>query len=491
MKNILLTGQLIWEALQAESGDFDVLWEVLQSQKIQGYITQNDLDSLYRQIAQEQDVSIAFNLVNQLQRVLLIYSPNRSQIIDIEVNNNIYSHSVAVEVNDASVLSLHGFLERYALNMLYANDSLTDGSDAEISLGMQKWYRKWRQSGFDMLWLIPVVLTLTLQSMPFFQKFVADLFEQLEGGQAPQPPDVAQKIRRTSPALPEGKRSPDLSRPQLPDRNSSQSEFSSPRSTEELNLPNLRGHSLRYPSSAPASLRGEQTAIPTKPKPQPLTAPRSPQMPTEPYPIHRAIETPAPSTTPDTPSIAPLPITAPGEIEEPNVEPIDDQIFVPTPVFMPPPSEGSPGTPISPPANPANDPLPAIDPPPTTPPTNDLQLDIAGDGVTNIPDPLTDPFSIADPYFPNQPQSQPPNQPDLGLPPDAQSSFPKDWSNGSETGGLNYGQSYQLTIAPEVQIQAIGGMGVISVNPYGIELNFDDIGINSEGVLSQFLPSRY
>ena len=38
MKNILLTGQLIWEALQAESGDFDVLWEVLQSQKIQGYL---------------------------------------------------------------------------------------------------------------------------------------------------------------------------------------------------------------------------------------------------------------------------------------------------------------------------------------------------------------------------------------------------------------------------------------------------------------------
>ncbi|MCY7283673.1 MAG: hypothetical protein LH679_09555, partial [Cyanobacteria bacterium CAN_BIN43] len=103
MKNILLTGQLIWEALQAESGDFDVLWEVLQSQKIQGYITQNDLDTLYRQIAQEQDVGIAFSLINQLQRVLLVYSPSHSQPIDIKVNNRVYPHSVAVDLTEGSV----------------------------------------------------------------------------------------------------------------------------------------------------------------------------------------------------------------------------------------------------------------------------------------------------------------------------------------------------------------------------------------------------
>jgi hypothetical protein len=136
MKNVLLTGQLIWESLQAESGDFDVLWEVLQSQKIQGYITQNDLDTLYRQIAQEQDVSIAFSLVNQLRRVLLIHSSNGSQPIDIEVNNSVYPHSVAIELAEAPVLSLHGFLERYALQMLKSALECSNGIASGDSLDL-------------------------------------------------------------------------------------------------------------------------------------------------------------------------------------------------------------------------------------------------------------------------------------------------------------------------------------------------------------------
>jgi len=479
MKNILLTGQLIWEALQAESGDFDVLWEVLQSQKIQGYITQNDLDTLYRQIAQEQDVGIAFSLINQLQRVLLVYSPSHSHPIDIEVNNRVYPHSVAVDLTEGSVLSLHGFLERHALNMLYTNGAIADGSDAEVGIAMQEWYRKWRQSGFDMLWLIPVMLTLALQSMPFFQKVIADLFEQLGDGQAPQPPEVAQKIRRSpSLALPPGERSPSIPVPRLPNRNPSQAEPSPPSSTDEgFNSPDLRGNSLRYPLRSSEPSTGEKTSAPRASNLQLLTVPRSPQLsPTEVNPINRAIELqPAvPSITPQDPSIAPSPISAPEGNEQPNIEPTDDPPLVPTPVFGPPqsfPPLENPETPIPNPTVPSIEPLPLVDPPPSTPPADDIQPDIAGDGVMNIPDPLTDPSSIADPYFPNPPPS--PVQPDLPNS-DAQStlpSMPNDWSGYElELGQLGYEPGYNLTIVPAVGVPQSGRIGTISVDSNLIEM---------------------
>jgi hypothetical protein len=451
MKNILLTGQLIWDALQAESSDFDVLWEVLQSQKIQGFITQNDLDTLYRQIAQEQDVGIAFSLINQLQRVLLVYSPSHSQLIDIEVNNRVYSRSVAVELNECSVLSLHGFLERYALNMLYANDGITDGSDAEVSIAIQKWYRKWRHSGFDMLWLIPVMLTLALQSMPFFQKVVADLFEPLEDGQAPQDPEIALKIRRSpNPDLPQGERSPSIPLPR-PNGNPSQAE-SSPRRSADHVLP-VQGDSLRYPHNLEPS-ENEKSPVQQPANSQPLTTPQ-PSL-TKVNPFMRTIEV-QPAillTVPQDPPLAPSPVPAPEENEQPNTETADDSPLVPTPVFELPPSL-TPiedfETPLTKPANSSVDPPPPVDPPPSTAPPDDLQLDIAGgeDGVMNIPDPLTDPSSIADPYLPNQPQ----DLIKLNLPsfdtPSAFPSIPNRWSNYElESGQSESGPSYNLMIVP-------------------------------------------
>lgn len=104
----------------------------------------------------------------------------------------------------------------------------------------------------------------------------------------------------------------------------------------------------------------------------------------------------------------------------------------------------------------------------------------------NIPDPLIDPSSIADPYFPNQSQDQP--KPDL--PPDAQSSFPKDWSNDLlRIGELNH-QSY-LPIAPETEIQAIGGVGIISVGYPLIEPDPSRIRTNSGLMLNQFSSGEF
>jgi hypothetical protein len=505
MKNILLTGQLIWEALQAESGDFDVLWEALQSQKIQGYITQNDLDTLYRRIAQEQDVGIAFNLVTQLQRVLLIYSPNRSHFIDIEVNNSVYSHSVAVDLNETSVLSLQGFLERYALDMLYANDSLTDGRDGESSLGMQKWYRKWRQSGFDMLWLIPVVLTLALQSMPFFQKVVSDLFDSLEDGLAPQSPEVAQRNRRSEPnsepsqgersasPLPQG--SPSIPFPRLSSPTPSSADLPTPNPAESPNLTGDIRYPLRNPApSAPSqSNRPQQSTELAPPQPSPIK-------PAGGSAIDRAneVQPAVPLTSPPPAQNLPTPEENKPNSNPPNdtppVRPPENNLFIPIPIFIFPiiPRNGgfekpfdapiAPSTEPSAPGNsqptsPPSDSQPLFpddsQPTPTAPPSGDIRLDITGDGTMNIPDPLIDPSSIGDPYFPNQSQDQPKSD----LPPDAQSSFPDDWVNDPlRVGELSY-QSY-LPIAPGAEIQAIEGIGVISVgqpwgNPSlnGIEIN--------------------
>jgi hypothetical protein len=483
MKNVLLTGQLIWDALQAESGDFDVLWEVLQSQKVQGYITQNDLDTLYRQIAQEQDVSVAFSLVSQLRRVLLIRSSNCPQPIDIEVNNSVYPHSVAIELAEAPVLSLHGFLERYALQMLYTNDTLTDGSDPETVLGMQQWYRKWRQSGFDMLWLIPVFLTLALQSMPYFQKLVADLFEQLEGGQTPQSPEIAQKNRRSEPSPIEspGARSPFIPFPRLPNRNSSPAEPSPSNSNNEaLNLPDLPGDSLRYPSRISVPSATDKTATPQNFAP----------LPTLINPIDRVIEVqPAPSlpsiTLPNPPS------SAPADNEQYYTKP-DNEVFVPTPVFGPPltPIELDPGTPIETPLEPAPDPLPIIDllpsppAPPSTPSSEDIWLDIAVDeeGVMIIPDPLIDPSTLTDPSLPNQPplpnQSQNQIQPNL---PD----MPDDWID-PELGydPSKYGKDYDSILAPVVGIPQSGGIGVIFLDNSLIEMPPSGLGVGSSPELN-------
>jgi hypothetical protein len=185
MKHILLSGTLIWEALEAEGGgDFDALWEVLQSPNVQGYITQLDLDSLYSRIARDQGVSLAFAMVSRFQKVLKIYSPeSRPPVVDAEVARLTRREPRSqVAVEDSPLLTIDGFLERHSLELMY-NGSLFEEEPA--SLFMQ-WYRKWRQSGFDPMLLFPIVLTLVLQQMPAFKKFLMELGqEENPDGSAP------------------------------------------------------------------------------------------------------------------------------------------------------------------------------------------------------------------------------------------------------------------------------------------------------------------
>ncbi|MCU0569242.1 MAG: hypothetical protein MUF49_22045 [Oculatellaceae cyanobacterium Prado106] len=195
MKRILLDGNLIWDALQADDGsDFDVLWEVLQSTDVQGYITQTDLDSLYRRIAQEQDVAIAFKLVEQVKRILKVYSPE-TQGIDIALAGSLqpsFQASTALHTDllnpETAALSIQGFLERYTLDLLYEGDAQPAGS------AVQHWYRKWRQSGFDSMWLIPIILTLTLQNLPFLQQFIASLLPKNDSPEGASQPQIAQGL---------------------------------------------------------------------------------------------------------------------------------------------------------------------------------------------------------------------------------------------------------------------------------------------------------
>lgn len=464
MQNVLLTGQLIWDALQAESGDFDVLWEVLQSQRIQGYITQNDLDILYRQIAQEQDVNIAFGLVSQLQKVLLIYSPSRSQLIDIEVNDSShYSYSVAVESSEAHVLSLEGFLERYALDMLYFNDSLSEEGDRDINIGVQQWYRKWRRSaGFDTLWLFPILVTLALQSMPFFQKMVAELIDRSEG-ELPTP-KVAQGTRPSESALPTDDRSATPLR-NLPDGATSQS---SPKTLD-------REHQDWVPFSERSEPRSELNSESPIAKSSPLRQ-STPSLPLSPSSSIRPPSfTPTPPSTililpsltpiiPRTPQPTSPPKTSPGSEQptQPQVLIVPLLPSIPTPTTDP--GQGAefpdpvPPQPIDPiVTEPSLPPLPTFSPPdPTDRPQVDV--DIAGDGVMQIPDPLIDPSSIADPA-PSAPSQD-------FVPPDdsSQSSLPQVTPGTWGSLDLGYGElGYQQDYSIDPEDFSLGGIGTLPV----------------------------
>jgi hypothetical protein len=189
MKHILLSGTVIWEALQADRGcDFDALWEVLQSPNVQGYITQTDLDGLYSCIAKEQGVSLAFAMVNRFKKVLKIYQPeSKRRMVDAQVSRlfgrassggTATAEAVAVE---APLLTIDGFLERHSLELLYKGSLANEESS---SLFMQ-WYRKWRKSGFDPMMLFPIIFALTLQQMPAFRKWMMELSQDADDPNVP------------------------------------------------------------------------------------------------------------------------------------------------------------------------------------------------------------------------------------------------------------------------------------------------------------------
>lgn len=167
MRHILLQGDLIWHALQERNtSDFDVLWDLLRSRHVQGYITIDDLTRLYCRIAQEQDSQHATQLIKQFQRVLIIYSAEDGDVLDVAIANQ---PSQSPCNSDLPVLSISSFLERYALDQLYESDLQT--------LKPENWYRKWRTSKSDPFLLVPIAFTLAIQHIQFLQTLLSDILD--------------------------------------------------------------------------------------------------------------------------------------------------------------------------------------------------------------------------------------------------------------------------------------------------------------------------
>jgi hypothetical protein len=191
MKRVLLQERLIWRALrEGRSSEFDVLWEILQSSKVQGYITAQDLGMLYRRIAHEQNTSVALALVERFCRVLEIYPGIQDCPLDAAIAEE-DATDVQMEQDDVPLLSVKGFLKRYALYELYVTD--------RQSFQIEGWYRKWRASGFDPLLLIPIALTLWMQNLPAFKELLADLLDVAPGDADPFNPILGDRVATVYP----------------------------------------------------------------------------------------------------------------------------------------------------------------------------------------------------------------------------------------------------------------------------------------------------
>lgn len=174
MKHVLLNGNLIWEALQEESeSDFDALWRVLQSSTVQGYITQDDLDTLYYRIATERGVELAFVVVSHVQQVLTVYSPELHHVVDVAIAPDRRAQGDPTHpftdrpLSDVPLVSVPEFLERHTLNQIFERSA--------VKSYLTEWHRKGLQSDFDSLLLVPLALTLLLQNTPLGQTLITTL----------------------------------------------------------------------------------------------------------------------------------------------------------------------------------------------------------------------------------------------------------------------------------------------------------------------------
>ncbi|MEO1146999.1 MAG: hypothetical protein AAFY26_15550 [Cyanobacteria bacterium J06638_22] len=174
MKHVLVNGTLIWEALQEDAeSDFDALWKVLQSSTVQGYITQDDLDSLYYRIATERGVELAFVVVSHVQQVLTVYSPTLHRGVDVAIapdhraGRDLAQPLVDLPVSGMPLVSVPEFLERHTLNQLFERSA--------PQTYVKSWQRKGLQSDFDPLLLVPLALTLLLQNTPLGQSLITTL----------------------------------------------------------------------------------------------------------------------------------------------------------------------------------------------------------------------------------------------------------------------------------------------------------------------------
>ena len=174
MRSLLIQGDLIWDALRSEHpSEFDLLWQTLQSSNLQGFITQADLDQLYVQIAQTQGIDSATRIMHHVSRVLAVYAPGQAPPPDVFI---IHSTSDQSTISPEVIpLSVSAFLERYTLELLYQ----TQPAVGRIQHTLVQWLRKSNNLGSDLL-VIPILLTLMVQSLDLFKQVLAETTDSFE-----------------------------------------------------------------------------------------------------------------------------------------------------------------------------------------------------------------------------------------------------------------------------------------------------------------------
>lgn len=167
MRSLLIQGDLIWEALQSDHpSEFDLLWQALQSTDLHGLITQADLDQLYVRIARTQGIDSATRIIHHVSRVLAVYVPEQEPVPDLLILNSTLDQSTTP--SEIISLSVSAFLERYTLELLYQSQP----SVGRMQHALAQWLRKSNDLGFDLL-VIPIVLTLAIQSLDLFKQVLA------------------------------------------------------------------------------------------------------------------------------------------------------------------------------------------------------------------------------------------------------------------------------------------------------------------------------
>lgn len=359
MKHVLVKGSLILEALQAESNSaFDTLWNVLQSPNVRGFITSDDLDDLFTQLVQEQNLENAFVLLTEIQRVLTIYSPHQGLPVDVAIAQETQDILDVLFYLDVPILSVENFLARYSLEELYEHDV--------FPRCLRDWHRKWRESGLDPLLMVPIVLALALQNPGFLHSLLEILLKPVpsstEASNSGTVEAIAQTIRPLEtpiamdlppPSAEASHQSTDSAPVVSTDQNTAPSfGHLPPESTSNLRVIAPGAHAAPASTATvwltPISISSQVTPLPEvslrpAPNPHEFTATLSSSAPSgnlprslPPSQVSTESSDPAPSTHPQPASTSPVPLSTPvASTPEPPI-PVTSTSVTSTPVTSTP-----------------------------------------------------------------------------------------------------------------------------------------------------------
>ncbi len=165
MRALLIESQLILDALQDSShSDFDLLWRILQSNDVQGFISQAELDRLFVDIAQSRGLDVASSLTHHLSNVLTVFPTAQTPTVDLVLAKR--SDLILDSAEKLPMLSVSAYLERLTLDLAY-RDQLENSKSHKI---LAQWFRRYSDSGLDPFLAIPIAFTLILQGLGIFDK---------------------------------------------------------------------------------------------------------------------------------------------------------------------------------------------------------------------------------------------------------------------------------------------------------------------------------